>query len=255
MDYLAPIVFVILLWWSSTVVLLYRCGLPRETFFGTLIGTAIAAMIGVGLIWQGSAENTVYAAYASFAGALLIWGFHETSYLLGFITGPRPAACPDGAGIVDRFKYGVRASLYHELAIVLTALLIAGLSWQSESKTGLLTFMILWLMRWSVKLNIFLGVRNLHHEFWPNHLQYLQSYARTRVMNVWFPCVFTAAVAIGYLLFTAATGVEAQAAERASAMLLLTILSLATLEHVLLMLPVPDAVLWRAGTRSRESLS
>lgn len=255
MDYLAPIVFVVVLWWSSTIVLLYRCGLPRETFSSTLIGTAVAAIVGIGLIWLGSVEQAVFGAYVSFAGALMIWGFHETSYLLGFITGPRPAACPEGAGIAMRFKYGVRASLYHELAIVLTAVLIAALSWQSDTRTGLYTFVILWLMRWSVKLNIFLGVRNLHHEFWPNHLQYLRSYARTRMMNAWFPCVFAAAVMIGYLLFSTATGAETQAAERTSAMLLLTILSLATLEHVLLMLPVPDAVLWRAGTRSRESLS
>lgn len=255
MEFLAPIVFVVLLWWSSTVVLLYRCGLPQETYSATLIGTAIAAIIGCGLIWLGSAEQTVFGAYASFAGALLIWGFHETSYLLGFITGPRPKACPEGAGLRKRFKYGVQASLYHELAIVMTAIFIVALSWQSPSKTGLLTFVILWLMRWSVKLNIFLGVRNLHHEFWPNHLQYLQSYARNRVMNVWFPCALAGTLTIAYLLFSAAIGADMIAAERTSAMLLLTILSLAILEHVLLMLPVPDAVLWRAGTRSRESLS
>jgi hypothetical protein len=75
------------------------------------------------------------------------------------------------------------------------------------------------------------------------------------MMNAWFPCVFAAAVTIGYLLFSVATGAETLAVDRTSAMLLLSILSLATLEHVLLMLPVPDAVLWRAGTRSRESLS
>lgn len=188
-----------------------------------------------------------------FTGALLIWAFHETSYLLGFITGPRPQACPDGASVRKRFLFGVQASLYHELAIIATALLIALISWQSPHQTGLLTFVIFWLMRWSVKINIFLGVRNLHHEFWPNHLQYLQSYARTRVMNVWFPWACIAAAVVAYALFVVATGHDTQVAQRTSAMLLLTILSLAALEHVLLMLPVPDAVLWRVGTRSRES--
>ena len=255
MTYIAPIVFVVLLWWASTVVLLYRCGQPRNTFPGTLVGTALAALLGLYLIWLGRGELTVFSAYASFTGALLIWAFHETSYLLGVITGPRPRACPEGAGIRERFKYGVQASLYHELAIVLTAVLIAAICWRSANQTGLLTFAILWLMRWSVKLNIFLGVRNLHHEFWPSHLQYLQSYARTRAMNAWFPWVLAAAMLVGYFLFAAATGVDAHAAERTSAMLLLTILSLATLEHVLLMLPVPDALLWRIGTRSRESVS
>jgi putative photosynthetic complex assembly protein 2 len=147
----------------------------------------------------------------------------------------------------------VQTSLYHELAIVLTAAGIAAISWQAPNQTGMLTFVIFWLMRWSVKLNIFLGVRNLHHEFWPSHLQYLQSYTRNRVMNAWFPCAIAAALAAAFFLLSSAAGAEPGSAERTSAVLLLSILLLAILEHALLMLPVPDAILWRAGTRSRES--
>lgn len=255
MQYLVPSAFVVLLWWCSTVVLLYRCGKPKQTYNATLYGTMLAAAIGVLLIAFSRDEAGIVGAYAGFTGALAIWAFHETSYLLGFITGPRPEACPDGASISERFKYGVKASLYHELAIIVTAIGIGAISWQSPDQTGLMTFVILWLMRWSVKVNIFLGVRNLHHEFWPTHLQYLQSYARTRSMNAWFPVSIALALTVAYLLFTAATAIDASIADRTSAVLLLSILLLATLEHVLLMLPVPDAVLWRVGTRTRESTS
>lgn len=253
MDIALPIAFVVLLWWSSTVVLLYRCGKPVQTYRNTLIGTGVAAVLGLLLIALSRNAASSFGAYAGFTGALAIWALHETSYLLGFVTGPRPKACPEGASLRERFWFGLQASLYHELAIVATAGLIALLCWNATHQTAFYTFVILWLMRWSVKINIFLGVRNLHHEFWPVHLQYLQSYARTRAMNMWFPLAMIGAVGAATWLTFGITGTGVSNAELTSAVLLLSILALATIEHIFLMFPVPDAVLWRTGTRSRES--
>ena len=103
------------------------------------------------------------------------------------VTGPRPRACPAGASGSERFVLGVKASLWHELAIVATAALLAWLTWGAANTTALITFVVLWLMRWSAKLNIFLGVRNLHQEFWPDHLSYLGSYVGRRAANALFP--------------------------------------------------------------------
>lgn len=248
-----PIVFVVLLWWSSTAVLLYRCGKAESTYRSTVIGTSIVAVLGLLLVATFRNTDSSLGAYSGFVGALAIWAFHETSYLLGFVTGPRPKACPDGASLRERFWFGLQASLYHELAIVATAALLAFVCWNAVHQTAIYTFAILWLMRWSVKINIFMGVRNLHHEYWPSHLQYLQSYARTRSMNGWFPLAMMGAATAATLLTIGIAGDGISDAERTSAVLLLSILALATVEHVFLMFPVPDAILWRSATRSRES--
>jgi putative photosynthetic complex assembly protein 2 len=107
-------------------------------------------------------------------------------------------------------------------------------------------------MRWSTKLNIFLGVRNLHQEFWPVHLQYLRSYAREKTMNRLFPwSILAAAVAIGFFVMIA-LDTATSAVQRTGATLLVGILVLATLEHLFLMMKIPDDRLWRIATRSRQ---
>ncbi len=214
--------------------------------------TAVAAA-GVAAIvltrgWTGAA-----GAYAAFLGGLAVWAWHEMSYFLAVVTGPRPRACPPGAGTGRRFLLGIQASLWHELAIVATA---AGLAWvvrDSENPFGLLTFTVLWLMRWSAKLNIFLGVRNLHEEFWPDHLRYLGSYVHNAPMNPLFP-VSMAVAGIAFAgMVTAALGAASMSVAQAGWMLVATLLGLAMLEHLLLFLRVPDAVLWRLATgQARE---
>ena len=132
-------------------------------------------------------------------------------------------------------------------------MLIAAVTWGMPNQVGLWTFIILWLMRWSAKLNIFLGVRNLHVEYWPEHLRYLQTFARERSMNELFPLsiiVATAGIAVlAFTAFTAASG----SPQRTGAILLATLLTLATLEHWFLIVRVPEDLLWRPGLRSRRS--
>ena len=252
MDFVLPILFVLALWWLSTVVLLYRAGMPRQTYAATLAGAAAFAAAGIVAVIVTRDDAGTGAAYVAFAAALAVWAFLETSYLLGFVTGPRPMACPAGASTRERFAYGIRACLYHELTILAAAALLAVLTWSAVNRVALWTFVIVWLMRWSTKLNIFLGVRNLRHEFWPAHLRYLQSYARERTMNPLFPWSMLVALTLIVALAAAAIGAAQAPAERAGAMLLAAILALAALEHLFLMLRLPDDVLWRLGTRARD---
>ena len=37
------------------------------------------------------------AAYAGFAAAIVIWGWHEMSFLMGAVAGPNRAECPPDA--------------------------------------------------------------------------------------------------------------------------------------------------------------
>lgn len=252
MDYALPLIFVLGLWWVSTALLLYRTGQDAKTFRATLAWVGATAFLGAIAIFASRNMESALGAYLAFSGALAIWALHEASYLLGFVTGPRAKSCPENVSGFGRFWYGVQASLYHELAIVATAIAIIGMTWDSPNVVAAMTFVVFWIMRWSTKLNIFLGVRNLHKEFWPAHLQYLRSYAREKAMNQLFPwSILAATIAI---VFFAATAMSAATndVQKTGATLLVGILFLAALEHLFLVVKIPDDVLWRIATRSRQ---
>ncbi len=252
MDYALPVLFAITLWWLSTVVLLYRAGLPKASYPATLVGATAAMAIGLWAIVASRGEATNAGMYVAFSGALAVWGWHEVAYLFGFVSGPRPAACPAGVTGWQRFVFGVKACVYHELAVVATAGLIALVVWDSPNRVALFTFLILWLMRWSAKLNIFLGVRNLHAEYWPEHLAYLKSFVGKERMNGLFPISVAGAcigiASLGSMAAASGTG----SSGRTGAMLLLTLLALALIEHCFLVLRVSDGILWQPGLRSRN---
>jgi len=251
MDIALPVGFAIGLWWSSTMLLLYRAGLPARTHRATMHATSGVMLLGLAGIWLTRDAAGEAAVYAGFACALAVWAWHEVSYLFGFVSGPRPAACPAGVRGWQRFRLGVETCLYHELAIVATAALIAAMTAGASNRTALWTFLILWLMRWSAKLNIFLGVRNLHQEYWPQHLEYLKSFVRERPMNGLFPWSVGAALAGVVALAVVAAG--ADGAGRSAALMLATLLALALIEHGLLMLKVNDDALWLPALRRRAS--
>ncbi len=252
MDYALPVAFAIAAWWLSTVVLIYRAGLPQATFAATFAGTTVIMVLGVAAIVAFRNSATLAGVYLSFLGGISIWAWHEVSYLFGFISGPRPEPCPEGATGWRRFAYGVRTCVYHELAIVATAIGLLLLSLDSVNNVGVLTFVILWLMRWSAKLNIFLGVRNLHEEFWPDHLHYLKTYVRRRPMNELFPVSIIVGTIVFALLTFAAIDAGDDIVRRTGAALLATLLALAIVEHVLLVLRVRDDALWMPALRSRR---
>ncbi len=252
MGYALPIVFAIAAWWLSTVLIIYRAGMPRRSFAATLGGATVILVIAVHMLFISRDDTSVTGAYLAFLGGLAIWGWHEVSYLFGFISGPRPEACPPDCSGWQRFVLGVKTCLYHELAVLATAAALAALLWQAENKVGLWTFVILWLMRWSAKLNIFLGVRNLHDEFWPEHLSYLKSFVRRRAMNELFPVSIVLATVGAVVLVVSAVSAGDDLAVRAGATLLATLLTLAMLEHWLLVLRINDDALWRPGMRSRR---
>lgn len=252
MEYALPIAFAVAAWWLSTVILLYRAGMPRASFTATLGGTTAVMLVGAYAVFVSRAEASTAGAYFAFLGALAIWGWHEVTYLFGYISGPRPKACPPDCRGWRRFMLGLKTCVYHEIAIVITAAALAAVLWDAPNRVGLWTFTILWLMRWSVKLNIFLGVRNLHEEFWPEHLAYLKTFVRKRAMNELFPLSIIAATAALIALVFVAVAAGDDITRRTGATLLATLLALATLEHWLLVLRIRDDALWSPGMRSRR---
>jgi putative photosynthetic complex assembly protein 2 len=242
---LLPIGFAIFIWWFSTGIVLLLDGLPRTTFrWSHLISSLLALSALVGLFHTAS-QTTPAGAFCAFTCALLVWGWHELSFLTGWVTGSRQQPLGDGVVGWGRFTQAVQSILWHELAILASGLLIALITWDQANQVGMSTFAVLWLMRISAKLNIFLGVRNLSIELLPPHLKYLGSYFRRRAMNLLFPFVVSAATAVAVLIVNDAIDAPAGSARAVGAWLVSTMLVLGILEHWLLVLPLEATALWR----------
>lgn len=253
MTYVAPLLFTLFLWWFSTGVILYLDGKPRRTFKWTMLGATVLGILGFVGLRVSSASETPGSAYCAFACALLIWAWQEVAFLLGLVTGPRRTDCPPGARGWLRAKFAFQTVLHHELALLALGAGVVAVSWGQPNHTGLWTFAILWAMRQSAKLNIFLGVRNLSEEFLPAHLAYLKSYFRRAPMNSLFPVVVIVTTWLAVLVWQAALASDIGAHESTALTFAATLLSLAILEHWFMVLPLPSTTLWSWGLRSRTS--
>ena len=246
-----PAVYAVLLWWVSTGVILYLDGLPRPTHRWSMLAVAAAAAGSIAALALSAGETSTSGAFVAFTAAVLAWALPETAFLMGFVTGSRRVALPAGSKGWRRFRYAVQSIDHHEAMIALTALAVWAATAGGANTVGLSTFLILWVMRLSAKLNIFLGVPNVAEAFLPAHLDYLKSYFRKRSMNLLFPLSVSASTAVAALLFSGAAAAPHPAATTA-AMLLGSLLTLAILEHLLMVTPLPSERLWNWGFRSRQ---
>jgi putative photosynthetic complex assembly protein 2 len=201
-----------------------------------------------------AADDTVRGAYVAFTSAILIWGWLEMSFLLGFITGPRQHACVQHCGGWPHFVHATLAILYNEIATAIGALGIYAATLHMVNREALGTYMILWMMRLSAKLNLFLGVPNLGESFLPPHLQYLKMYFRRRPMNLLFPLSISVSTIGTGLLLLKYMAVNS-AFQGACYALLTSLLALAVLEHWFMVLPLPNEKLWRWAFKQRTRSS
>lgn len=253
MQYALPFAFTVFVWWASTGAILYLDGLPRRTFPRTMTAVTAVAALAVWGLWYSSGQTTVAGAYCGFTCAILIWAWQEVAFLLGYVTGPRRGPCPEGLRGWARVRVALQAVAHHEIALVVLALAVAAASWDRPNQTGLWTYLVLWTMRQSAKLNVFLGVRNLNADFLPEHLKYLQTYFVRAPMNALFPVSVAASTIAAIPLWQAALVPGATPFEVASITLVAALLTLAILEHWLLVLPLPAERLWSWGMRSHAA--
>lgn len=248
-----PILYVLFVWWFSTGAILLLVGMPTRSYPWSLAaatGVGVAAMIG---IWASADLPTVAGAFCAFTCALLVWGWHETAFLLGYVTGSRRRPLPAGVTGRDRFRLASQTVMHHELAILATVVAIAVLTWGQPNQVALWAFTVLWLMRLSAKLNIFLGVGKLAEEFLPAHLAYLKSYFRRARGNALLPVSIILPTGIVWLMGRAALAPDATAFDTAGLILAASLLALAVIEHLFFILPVPDTALWRWAVREPGS--
>ena len=239
-----PVLFALFVWWFSTGAIFFLDSRPRWTFGWSFAAVTLVAAMAVAGIMRTSPDGSRAAAYADFTYGLLLWGWLETGFYMGFMLGPRRAAPDDVATGWRRFREAVETTLYHELAAAALVALIAAICWDMPNKLALWTFLLLWVMQISAKLNVFLGVSNLGEAYLPAHLAFLRRYMTRRPMNPFLPFAIAGGAAAAGALAMAATWAAGDYAIAALTMLA-TLAALAVLEHGLLVLPLRLDVLWR----------
>jgi putative photosynthetic complex assembly protein 2 len=228
----AAISFVLVLWAVSTAAIFYLDSLPVRTFKISFTAASIVLAVSAWVIWSLPGDQSTTAILASFAAALLAWGWTEMALYMGFITGPRKHRCEHGCHGITHFGHAIEANLWHELVVIVFAALI----WFSGNQTALWCFVMLWLMHLSARLNVFLGVRNVSEEFVPAHMEVLKGFLRRRNMNPLFPV--SCGLLVVLLIYLA------QLQQSLSVTMAITLAAIGLLEHVLLMLPLPIERLW-----------
>lgn len=244
-DYGLAAIVAVLLWWLGTGLILKLDGLPSTTFGRSLrivSAACVAAVVGLALIRD---QATVFGAYAGFLLGLVIWSWSETSFLTGFVTGVRRQPCPIETQGWRRFVHGFLALVFHELSIAVGALVIAAVSWDAPNQVGLWTYLALWALRTSAKLNLFLGVRNTGSEFLPPHLAYLTSLFGPPRINPLMPMSLLAGLVAAAALSSQALDASGQAFERTGNALVAVLVILGVVEHAFMMTPVSLSALWR----------
>ena len=189
-----------------------------------------------------STELSVAASLGGFTAAIALWGVFELAFALGFLTGTHRMRCPADARGWSRFRLALGTSLWHEIAVLGTGTAAALLLIEAANPTGALAFIVLWLMRWSAKLNLFLGVPNFSAEWFPDRHAHLASYLRRSRVSAFYPIAIGAASLVAALLFARSAQADGDAALVYA--LPATLLALAVLEHVFLALPIADLELW-----------
>ncbi len=250
-HFLYPALFALFVWWFSTGAIIFLDQLPRRTFKYSMVGATVVLLASFWGIAASAHDTSLAGAYCGFSCGLLAWGWQEISFYMGFVTGPRTAPCPEGCSGWKHFLHAIQTSLWHELAIIAAAGVVTALTWNQPNKVGLWTFMVLWWMHQSAKLNVFLGVRNLNEEFLPDHLAFLRSFLTKKPMNLLFPFSVTISSVICVVMWERAIAPGATHFTQAGGTFVATMMALAILEHWFLVLPLPSATLWHWGLASR----
>jgi putative photosynthetic complex assembly protein 2 len=252
-SFVLPILYTLFVWWFSTGVILYLDGLPRATFRWTMAAATLVLAIALYGLFATRNDGSVAGAYLAFTCAVAVWGWQEVGFLLGYVTGPRRVPCPAGAQGWQRIGYALQTILHHELATALLAVAVVVGVGGGGNRTGVWAYLVLWTMRQSAKLNLFLGVPNLGANLLPDHLAYFASYFARRRMNALFPLSVLASAAVAIVVWHVAATAEPGSGAATGGALVGTLLVLAIVEHLFMVLPLPTEALWRWGLRSRRA--
>ena len=241
--------YALFVWWFSTGLVLLLVLRRRAVVLAGVAGAALLFPFCLLVLARSSGRTDVFGAYVAFTAAILLWGTQEIAFLAGVLTGPRPLPCPAGATGVSRMRYAVTSILYHEIALAVSGLAVLAVDRGGPNQVGTLTFAVLWAMRVSAKLNLFLGVPVLNDGFMPTPIAYARSYFRRGPVNGFLPVAMGAAVLATCAIVATAVDPGAGPGEQVGGVLVASLLVLAIAEHLFMVVPLPVDRLWSWSTR------
>jgi len=243
-GHVVPFIVTVAVWFIATGLVAWADNRERATFSRSLAIGGAGGIAGLIVILIASQSISVLAVYIAFIGALLVWGWHEIGFLTGASAGPRRQPIEPGVRGIERFRQASATVMHHEVALALTALLLISLSWDAPNQVGATVFVLMFGLRLSSKINLFIGVPNTTTEMLPPHLDYLKSYFGANRMTWLLAVSILAIIALAGWFATLAVTAPVGSAEMVGASLLFTLCVLGALEHVFLALPFRDGMLW-----------
>jgi putative photosynthetic complex assembly protein 2 len=243
-GHIVPFIVTVAIWFIATGLIAWADNRERATFSRSLMIGGAAGIAGLVAILIASLSAEVWAVYLAFVGALMVWGWHEFSFLTGAAAGPRRGRADPGLTGIGRFRQAAATVMHHEVALALTALLLISLSWDAPNQIGATVFVLMFAMRLTSKINLFVGVPNTTSEMLPEHLAYLRTYFGRNRMTALLAISILGLCAVTAWFARLALAAPMGSAEMVGASLLTTLALLGVLEHLFLALPFRDGMLW-----------
>ena len=216
-----------------------------------MLVATVALFFGFLILIFSSSKTNVISAYLGFISILIIWSWLEVAFLLGWITGNRRSVCPKNIKGFERAWLAFQTISYHEFSLLLFGGIIFLATFDSPNQIGITTYLVLWVMRISSKLNVFLGVRNFYEEFLPKKISYLTTYFKKKSFNPLLPIILFFSLCID-MLFWYNASYAANSFLRVSNALLASLLALGIIEHIFMVLPFQLDRIWRLGLSRRS---
>ena len=243
-GHIVPFIVTVMIWFVATGLVAWADNRDAKTFPKSILIGGIGGIAGLFIILMASQSVSVWAVYAAFIGALMVWGWHEIGFLTGAAAGPRREPASPGVRGMERFTQASATVIHHEVVLALTALLLISLSWNLPNQIGATVFVLLFGLRLCAKINMFVGVPNSSVEMLPPHLDYLKSYFGQNRMTALLALSIVAIVAMALWFGSLALAAPLGSAEMVGASLLTTLCLLGAKAHVFLALPFRDGMLW-----------
>ncbi len=235
-------------WWFATGIILFvirRADRTGGNAYNRIVFLSVPVLaLGVAGVILSTADAGLGGLYKGFFGALAIWGWIELSFLSGVVTGPQSTHCPKGLSGADRFWRSWDALAHHEILLLFGMLFIVLATTGAENTIALWTYAILFFARISAKLNLFFGVPRINFEFLPLPLQHLKTHMTKGPITAFFPLSVTL-LSFATMWFAVGLASAETMIEATGFALLASLSALALLEHWFMVIPLPDAKLWR----------
>lgn len=257
-GHIVPFIVTLAIWFMATGLIAFSVSAgadarARATFRRSVAIGGVFGITGLVAILFASASVSLAGVYLSFVGALMVWGWHEIGFLTGAAAGPRREAQSLGARGVERFTQASATVIHHEIALALTALMLISLLWNAPNQIGAMVFVLMFALRLSSKINLFVGVPNTTTEMMPEHLGYLKSYFGPNRMTLLLLASIAGITALAAWFASLAMAARAGSPEMVGASLLTALCLLGALEHLFLALPFRDGMLWGWAFKRRDT--